>query len=619
MKKDRKKNKGVSSAVLLSIAIHGGLFLLAGMLVVFTVVKKEEQKFEPPKVVERPKMKLKKPKVKVRKTSKPKPTTRIVTKMNRANMPEIQLPEMSGMSEGFGGEIGGGFDMMPDLEIVSVFGSGQTIGNDLEGTFYDFNRRRGGNLNGIDQYGFDAELQKFNKSGWKESVLAKYYRSPKKLYATTIALPPMPSPLGPAAFNEPDNEDRCWIVLYKGTLVHRAGIKFRFVGNSDDKLAVRVDGEVVLDACREDASHGGPQIATSWIPSSADHRKWYICHDYSAVGDLVELEPGVPKDIEIIIGEGPGTLFNAILYVMEEGVEYEKDSTGTPILPVFKTAPLSRRLQDMIYRGMPEDQVCVTGGPVFNDYDSSATEPADAPPDGKGDLQTEVSDNIEAVPDDGMRTWTTKDGKIFEGEFVIRIGNNIVLKTIRGRQKKIPRDQFAEEDLEYVSLAMPPTLKLEMSKKSNQRKLKYDNKGAVGIIEYTFSPKIEWTDKKYNHELKVDYWVIGSEIGGSRFILLDKGNDSFVPLEHPEGRYRFSGKPVDLYDWVLEHIYRQRRGERYKGFLITVTDERGVMIANRSSPTWLYKNLDNLEQLELGSFLDDECNKVWPTPLKPTR
>jgi len=614
-KKSQKVIKGMPSAVVLSIVIHAALFLLAGMLVVFTVVKKEEKKFIPPKAVERPKMKLRKPKVKVKKTSRPKSTTRIVTKVNRASMPDIQLPEMSGMGDGLG-DMAGGFDMMPDLDTINVMGSSQTDGSDLEGTFYDFNRRRSGNLNGIDQFGFDAVLQKFNKSGWNESVLAKYYRSPKKLYATTIAMPPMPSPLGPAAFDEPDNEDKCWMVLYKGKLVHRDGIKFRFVGNSDDKMAVRVDGEVVLDACREDGSHVGPQIATSWNPSSADHRKWYICHDYSAVGDLVELEPGVPKDIEIIIGEGPGSLFNAILYVMEEGVEYEKDTTGTPILPVFKTAPLPRRLQDMIYRGMPENQVCVTNGPVFNDYYSSAPEPTDEPSDGKGDMQPEVADCSETVPNDGMRTWTSKDGKSFDGEFVVRIGKDIVLKTAQGKQEKISVDWFSEEDLMYVSLATPPTLKMDLGKQSNQRRLKHDAKGAVGMVEYTFSPKIKCVDRKYNHELKVDYWVIGSEIGANRFMLLDKGSDSFVPFEHPDGHYVFSGNSVVLYDW---NIYQQRRGERYKGFLITVTDERGVLIANRGSPTWLYKNLGNLEKLELGSFLDNECNQVWPTPLKSTR
>ncbi|MEA2068222.1 MAG: hypothetical protein U9P12_03380, partial [Verrucomicrobiota bacterium] len=135
IRKTRGIVKGMPSAVLLSTLIHAALFLLAGILVVFTVTQKEEKKFIPPKAVERPKMKLKKPKVKVKKTAKPKPTTRIVTKVKRTSMPDIQLPEMSSMTEGLAGGIGG-FEIMPDLGEVNVFGSGQTIGNDFVGTFY---------------------------------------------------------------------------------------------------------------------------------------------------------------------------------------------------------------------------------------------------------------------------------------------------------------------------------------------------------------------------------------------------------------------------------------------------------------------------------------------------
>jgi hypothetical protein len=36
-----------------------------------------------------------------------------------------------------------------------------------------------------------------------------------------------------------------------------------------------------------------------------------------------------------------------------------------------------------------------------------------------------------------------------------------------------------------------------------------------------------------------------------------------------------------------------------RGFPIAITDVRGVMIAHNSSPTWLYKNLNNLELLNL--------------------
>ena len=119
-------------AVLSAGAIHSMLFLLAGMLVVFTVVKKSEVYFEPPKAIERPKMKLKKPKVRVAKNAMPKATTRIVTSSKSTSMPDIQLPEVSGIGSGLAGESIDGFDMMPDFQEVSVFGSASTVAADPE-------------------------------------------------------------------------------------------------------------------------------------------------------------------------------------------------------------------------------------------------------------------------------------------------------------------------------------------------------------------------------------------------------------------------------------------------------------------------------------------------------
>ena len=100
-------------------------------------------------------MQLKKPKVKIKKSSKPKPTKRIVTKMNKASMPDIQLPEMTGLGDGLASGVGG-FDIMPDFGSgVTIFGGGQSIGNDLVGTFYDLKRDRQGrkNSNMSDQNG----------------------------------------------------------------------------------------------------------------------------------------------------------------------------------------------------------------------------------------------------------------------------------------------------------------------------------------------------------------------------------------------------------------------------------------------------------------------------------
>ena len=115
-------------AVLSAGAIHSVLFLLAGTLVVFTVVKKSEVSFEAPRAIERPKMKLKKPKVRVNETSRPKSVTRIVSRADKTSMTDIQLPEMSGMGSGLGGVSIDGYDMAPDLGEVSMSGRGSSAG-----------------------------------------------------------------------------------------------------------------------------------------------------------------------------------------------------------------------------------------------------------------------------------------------------------------------------------------------------------------------------------------------------------------------------------------------------------------------------------------------------------
>jgi hypothetical protein len=58
IKKTRGVGKGAPSGFVISLAVHAAAFFMAGLLVVFSVQRKEEKKFVPPKPVERPKMKL---------------------------------------------------------------------------------------------------------------------------------------------------------------------------------------------------------------------------------------------------------------------------------------------------------------------------------------------------------------------------------------------------------------------------------------------------------------------------------------------------------------------------------------------------------------------------------
>ena len=64
----------------------------------------------------------------------------------------------------------------------------------------------------------------------------------------------------------------------------------------------------------------------------------------------VELKAGEALDMEMIIGEVPGGAFCSYLLVEVDGVDYERNRQGAPILPVFKTGELSRDYLDMIYR-----------------------------------------------------------------------------------------------------------------------------------------------------------------------------------------------------------------------------------------------------------------------------
>jgi len=126
-----------SSAALVSLGIHAVLILIALSFVAVTVIQKEDQVFEA-KPVSRPKMQLKKLQVPVnikkKKMKKPKLRKRIVVqpKMNQ-NMPDIKMPEITGVKGGLGnagGGLGGagalGFTM-PEINVFGVKSKGEKV------------------------------------------------------------------------------------------------------------------------------------------------------------------------------------------------------------------------------------------------------------------------------------------------------------------------------------------------------------------------------------------------------------------------------------------------------------------------------------------------------------
>jgi len=598
----------MSSAVLLSIVIHAALFLLAGMLVVFTVVKKEEKKFEPPKAVERPKMKLKKPKVKIKKTSKPKPTTRIVTKMNRASMPDIQLPEMSGMGEGLGGGIGG-FDMMPDFGEVTVYGSGQTIGNDLEGTLYDFKRDRSGKpvMVYLGIGGMKRQIEKFMRSGWKPSALARFYRSPNKLYSPTIMIPPTQSHFAPLAFNEPGMAGCLYMLHYKGQLVHKEGGRFRFWCMGDNFMAVRVGGRVVVDF--------GNQFRLAWDGKRSKRTSYHLGHWSAWAGDWIDLEPGVPLDMEVIFGEADGGLFAAMLVVEQEGVDYPSNMEGGPMLPIFKTAELSRDQVDAVFADLNEDHYAVTNGPVFCDYSIPDRKPPQE--DETAMVEPSIGD-VEALPKTKMRQWTLKSGRSMEAELIMELGLKTVLKTARGKQVKIPTRELSDADLDYLELASPPPLKITFLKETG--KFRFQDVINPGVpprlFEITAGVKIEKLNRKpYTRELKLELFSIANEIDGDNFVLLDRQEGKFGFSGENGEIHEFWGKKAHMRDYM--DFVGNRRGRKFKGHMIVITDERGEIIAQDISNDWMLDIIESLREFPVGRHFDKTGKRVYPPRARP--
>lgn len=365
--------KGAPSGFVLSLAVHAVIAVLASVFVFATIIKPEPTIFVGAETPKRPEMIFDPPKVRISKDARPEPSAHLVAQIETESQPDFKLKDLDGNGPSLldGVDLGGSYGgELPDLPITPICDPtvGDT-GNSLQVAFYNLNRRRNGTKINLDQYEYFAILRDFVRSGWDTSRLSKYYRSPHRLFATTIMIPITPSTLGPAAFGENINEGFCWVVYYRGKLVHKEGITFRFWGAADDVLTVRVDGKVVLAANYAWEGADAHTIAQDWTSHAPNNRVFRLGNQKMAGGDWITLEPGVPLDIEAIAGEGPGGEFHAQLLVEVKGEEYPLNDRGTPIFPMFAMEEPSWALQDSILENMFAGEANVTNvTTIFRDF-----------------------------------------------------------------------------------------------------------------------------------------------------------------------------------------------------------------------------------------------------------
>jgi hypothetical protein len=271
----------------------------------------------------------------------------------------------TGFGAGTGPGMGGGTGKM------NPFGMMEPANNALVGTFYDLKQTKNNRPTPIGQETDWGQIQEkyrnivadFTKRGWNERQLNEYFQAPQKLYQTKIFMPTMEADGAPKAFGQDNIPGSRWLVVYRGSVMPPKTGKYRFVGAGDDVLAVRFAGKNVFDYGYESATGNvslyhnrqklekPPREDRDWdharkdvtMPEPLKIYRYSGLHPRHtsdifglAVGLEFEAREGTSYPIEILIGETPGGLFSGYLLIEEVGAQYQKDSTGSPILPLFR-------------------------------------------------------------------------------------------------------------------------------------------------------------------------------------------------------------------------------------------------------------------------------------------
>ena len=171
-------------------------------------------------------------------------------------MAQLDIPMDDSSDDGLSIEMGIGLDTGLGDELGEAgggMGSSAGGGSALTGTLYDLKQSKGGAPTKVapggkvDKNELYSVASTFVKS-WSQSALARYYKSPTQLYASSFFVPKAKASLAPEAFQCANKvKPAAWLVVYRGKVKSPVTGKIRFVGTGDDFIGVRFGGKVVLE------------------------------------------------------------------------------------------------------------------------------------------------------------------------------------------------------------------------------------------------------------------------------------------------------------------------------------------------------------------------------------
>lgn len=213
------------------------------------------------------------------------------------------------------------------------------------------------------------------------------------------------------------------------------------------------------------------------------------------------------------------------------------------------------------------------------------------------------------------RVWTMVDGHTFEAEFVAVIGGVVSVKNAEGKVVRIPEEKLAEADREFIQLSHPPELDISFSKKSKQRS--YPPPRFVREVPqsyyFSFWVKVKQISSgDYNHNLHLEYFVIGEEVDGHNYILLHREDFDFTLPQGVRTYTTAKSAPVEVMSFITFDDLKQHRGQKYGTYLVIITDSRGEIIAYESPSKWLFKIVESLREVPVKKHFDKTGTRVGP-------
>jgi hypothetical protein len=276
-----------------------------------------------------------------------------------------KMAGMGGMGVGFGaGGSGGGGN--GNGNGFNIFGMHQATGGALIGHFYDLKQTKDRRPTNIKVTDYSNIVQEYVREGWHESQLSKFYRASATLFTTQVFTPAIPAELGPKAFGvENEVKPSLWIVHYHGMVSPPESGVYYFVGAGDDVMIVHFGDRNVLDRCWEMQLENRKPV----VEATANYTTMKWLNPYGFVpngfarGLPMNLTAGQYYPVDILIGEQPGGASGFELLIMKDGVTYNKDGDGNPILPIFRVAkggPLPPPMQGFGYANHDDN------GPIWS-------------------------------------------------------------------------------------------------------------------------------------------------------------------------------------------------------------------------------------------------------------